>query len=287
MEEDQVQALAGWVLEEDINMAFKFKVKKRPSMGQAVASAFAAGAIQGGTTALQNAMNERENRKKRSAQELNLFNNAVSGLPSTPDNLSKLLPIKSQIIKGQISGAEGLDLLGVDVDYQTEKQKQADIKAKQDEFANLSSDPDIVAAERRAKQSIGMVGLPATKAIEDVRKIETQIDRNVRRDPMQVNPNTIALMKKREIDISRNAVKDITKVIKDLEEKKQNAIALEGSDFAIPFTSQDQERLDTARAKLPEFQQRLSNALNQDSVTNVQDINEEPDPFEAYLDTSQ
>lgn len=256
-------------------------------MGQAVASAFAAGAIQGGTTALQNAMNERENRKKRSAQELNLFNNAVSGLPSTPDNLSKLLPIKSQIIKGQISGAEGLDLLGVDVEYQTEKQKQAEIKAKQDEFANLSSDPDIVATERRAKQSIGMVGLPATKAIEDVRKIETQIDRNVRRDPMQVNPNTIALMKKREIDISRNAVKDITKVIEDLEEKKQNAIALKDSKFAIPFTSQDQERLDTARAKLPEFQQRLSNALNQDSVINVQDINEEPDPFEAYLDTSQ
>ncbi len=256
-------------------------------MGQAVASAFAAGAIQGGTTALQNAMKEREDRRNNSTKELNLFSSAIAGLAQTPNNLSKIIPIKSQIVKGEISGAEGLDLLGVDLDYQTTQQKNAEIKARSDEFSNLDSDPDIVAAERRAKQSIGMVGLPATKAIEDVRKIETQIDRNVRRDPMQVNPNTIALMKKREIDISRNAVKDISKVIEDLEEKKQNAIALEGSKFAIPFTSQDQERLDTARAKLPEFQQKLSNALNQDSVTNVQDINQEPDPFEAYLDTSQ
>lgn len=138
-------------------------------MGQAVASAFAAGAIQGGTTALQNAMNERENRKKRSAQELNLFNNAVSGLPSTPENLSKLLPIKSQIIKGQISGAEGLDLLGVDVDYQTEKQKQADIKARSEAI-----EPMIESAERSAMASAGMVGVQPTKMEKDVRTREAQ-----------------------------------------------------------------------------------------------------------------
>ena len=59
------QDLEVWVLEEDINMAFKFKVKKRPNMAEAVASAFALGAVQGGTTALQNAMKEREERKKQ------------------------------------------------------------------------------------------------------------------------------------------------------------------------------------------------------------------------------
>ena len=263
-------------------------------MGQAVASAFAAGAIQGGTTALQNAMNERENRKKRSAQELNLFNNAVSGLPSTPDNLSKLLPIKSQIIKGQISGAEGLDLLGVDVDYQTEKQKQAEIKAKQDEFANLSSDPDIVAAERRAKQSIGMVGLPATKAIEDVRKIETQIDRNVRTDPMQVNPNTIALERKREIDIARGAVKDITKRINDLEKRKENFIFQQkmgesGSGLYVPpFTDDDQITLDSLKFRvLPDYEQKVSTLRDTGSLSIDEQAPQEPDPFEAYLDTSQ
>ena len=249
-------------------MAFKFKVKKRPSMGQAVAASFAAGVSQGASTALQDAMNESKNKKKQATQELNLFNSSISGLPSTPNNNSKILPIKSQIIKGQISASEGLDLLGADVDFET----------------SLQSDPAIAARERRVRQSIGMVGLPATKAIEDVRKIETQIDRQVRRDPTQVNPNTETLMNKREIDINRNAVKDITKVIEDLENKKQNSALLKDTELAIPFTSQDEERLDTARAALVIYEQRLSNALNQDSVTNVQSDNQEPDPFAEFLD---
>ena len=237
-------------------------------MGQAVAASFAAGVSQGASTALQDAMNESKNKKKQATQELNLFNSSISGLPSTPNNNSKILPIKSQIIKGQISASEGLDLLGADVDFET----------------SLQSDPAIAARERRVRQSIGMVGLPATKAIEDVRKIETQIDRQVRRDPTQVNPNTETLMNKREIDINRNAVKDITKVIEDLENKKQNSALLKDTELAIPFTSQDEERLDTARAALVIYEQRLSNALNQDSVTNVQSDNQEPDPFAEFLD---
>ena len=249
-------------------MAFKFKVKKRPNIVEAVAASFAAGVSQGANTALQDAMNESKNKKKQATQELNLFNSSISGLPSTPNNNSKILPIKSQIIKGQISASEGLDLLGADVDFET----------------SLQSDPAIAARERRVRQSIGMVGLPATKAIEDVRKIETQIDRQVRRDPTQVNPNTETLMNKREIDINRNAVKDITKVIEDLENKKQNSALLKDTELAIPFTSQDEERLDTARAALVIYEQRLSNALNQDSVTNVQSDNQEPDPFAEFLD---
>jgi hypothetical protein len=270
--------------EEELNMAFKFKVKKRPNMAEAVASAFAAGAIQGGTTALQNAMKEREDRKNNSTKELNSFNSVIAGLPSTPENLSKIIPIKADIATGKITARNGLDILGYDLDYQTTQQKQAEIKLRQEEGSNLSSDPRVATLERKVKQSSGMFGLPPTKAIEDVRKIETEIRKGVKTDPMQVKPNTIALMKKREIDISRNAVKDITKVIKDLEEKKQNAIALEGSDFAIPFTSQDQERLDSARAALPEWQQKLNNALNPDSVTNVQNINQEIDEFAEFLE---
>jgi hypothetical protein len=265
-------------------MAFKFKVKKRPNMAEAVASAFALGAVQGGTTALQNAMKEREDRKNNSTKELNSFNSVIAGLPSTPENLSKIIPIKADIATGKITARNGLDILGYDLDYQTTQQKQAEIKLRQEEGSNLSSDPRVATLERKVKQSSGMFGLPPTKAIEDVRKIETEIRKGVKTDPMQVKPNTIALMKKREIDISRNAVKDITKVIKDLEEKKQNAIALEGSDFAIPFTSQDQERLDSARAALPEWQQKLNNALNPDSVTNVQNINQEIDEFAEFLE---
>ena len=159
-------------------------------MGQAVASAFAAGAIQGGTTALQNAMKEREDRKNNSTKELNSFNSVIAGLPSTPENLSKIIPIKSKIATGEITASNGLDILGYDLDYQTTQQKNAEIKAKQDEFANLSSDPDIVAAEMKAKLVTGtkenpvkMVGLPPTKEVVDLRKKEAEIRRGVKTDP--------------------------------------------------------------------------------------------------------
>ncbi len=190
-------------------MAFKFKVKKRPSMGQAVAKAFAAGAMQGGTTALQNAMKEREDRKNNSTKELNSFNSVIAGLPSTPENLSKIIPIKSKIATGEITASNGLDILGVDLDYQTTQQKNAEIKAREEvtnaeikareevtkvekeKFANLSSDPDIVAAERKAKQSAKMFGLPATKAIEDIRKDQNRIEAGVKKDPISVPKESI------------------------------------------------------------------------------------------------
>ena len=67
-------------------MAFKFKVKKRPNLGQAVASSFAAGAVQGGQMALQKMLQEREENKKNSNKELNLYNSLINNLPQTADN---------------------------------------------------------------------------------------------------------------------------------------------------------------------------------------------------------
>jgi hypothetical protein len=150
-------------------MAFKFKVKKRPSMGQAVASAFAAGVAQGANTALQDAMNESKNKKKQATQELNLFNSSISGLPSTPNNNSKILPIKSQIIKGQISASQGLDMLGIDVDFETDKQREASIKAE-----SASLDPMVDSVERSARASIGMIGNPPTKMEEKKREMDAE-----------------------------------------------------------------------------------------------------------------
>jgi hypothetical protein len=191
-------------------MAFKFKVKKRPSMGQAVASAFAAGAIQGGTTALQNAMKEREDRKNNSTKELNSFNSVIAGLPSTPDNLSKIIPIKSKIATGEITARNGLDILGVDLDYQTTQQKQADIKLRQEEFSNLSSDSDIVAKERETMQKIEMGGLKPTENVINVRKKEAEIRRGVKTDPTTekkyraYNKTTGELMQATESEVEGN-----------------------------------------------------------------------------------
>lgn len=150
-------------------MAFKFKVKKRPNLAQAVAGAFTQGAVQGGQAALQKMVQEREELKKQSTKELNLFNSGVSGLPQTPKNLSQMVAIRSQILKGQITGVEGMDVIaGGDIDYQTEKEKEdafakavalgesaEEVKEKErTSFAALSKDPEIVAAEIKARQSM-------------------------------------------------------------------------------------------------------------------------------------
>ena len=140
-------------------------------MGQAVASAFAAGAIQGGTTALQNAMKEREERKNNSTKELNSFNSVISGLPSTPENLSKIIPIKADIATGKITASTGLDILGYDLDYQTTQQKNAEIKAREEAL-----DPMIESAERgamAARKDIGL-GTQSTKMEKDVRTREAE-----------------------------------------------------------------------------------------------------------------
>ncbi len=86
-------------------MAFKFKVKKRPSMGQAVAASFAAGAMQGGQMALQNMMKEREEKKKLEKEiqkELRTKSNDISrlaNLTDDPELKSKLNTIAIQALK--------------------------------------------------------------------------------------------------------------------------------------------------------------------------------------------
>jgi hypothetical protein len=182
-------------------MAFKFKVKKRPNMAEAVASAFAAGAIQGGTTALQNAMKEREDRKNNSTKELNSFNSVIAGLPSTPENLSKIIPIKADIATGKITARNGLDILGYDLDYQTTQQKQAEIKAREEalgvvwtdfnESEKARRDSDIVGREREIMQEIDMVGLKPTENVINLRKKEAEIRKGVKTDPISVPKESI------------------------------------------------------------------------------------------------
>jgi len=114
-------------------------------------------------------MKEREERKNNSTKELNSFNSVISGLPSTPENLSKIIPIKADIATGKITASTGLDILGYDLDYQTTQQKNAEIKARSEAL-----DPMIESAERGAMASAGMVGVQPTKMEKDVRTIEAQ-----------------------------------------------------------------------------------------------------------------
>jgi hypothetical protein len=105
-------------------MAFKFKVKKRPSMGQAVAASFASGVGQGiqagGQAALQHMIKERAAKKDSANKELNTFNNLISGLPQTPENRASILRSRVSIMKGDINAIDAMDAIGLsDIDYQT------------------------------------------------------------------------------------------------------------------------------------------------------------------------
>lgn len=266
-------------------MAFKFKVKKRPNLGQAVASAYTAGAVQGGTIALQNAMKEREERKQQSTKELNLFNSGIAGLPLTPENLSKTLPLKMRIAKGDLTANLAFEMLGMEsLEYQTKQEKAAEEEAELKKWQTMSEDPEVAAKEREVIQSLYDDITPKpTKVVEERRIKKADIEAGVKPDPTEVSLNQIQIMNKREIDINRNAIKDISKDIKALEEKKRNFELLKDSDFAVPFTSQDQEALDTAKTALTIYQQRLNNALNQDSVVSVQDDSQNNDPYAQYL----
>ena len=160
-------------------MAFKFKVKKRPGLGQAVASAFSVGAVQGGKAALQKMVQEREELKNQSTKELNTFNNLASGLVQTPKNRQAIVNGRLAVMKGSpaLATFEALDI--GNLDYQTEKEKEdaftktvalgesaknaieearassaALLEEERASFAALSKDPEIVAAEIKALQSM-------------------------------------------------------------------------------------------------------------------------------------
>ena len=149
-------------------MAFKFKVKKRPGLGQAVASAFSVGAVQGGKAALQKMVQEREELKNQSTKELNTFNNLASGLVQTPKNRQAIVNGRLAVMKGSpaLETFEALDI--GNLDYQTEKEKEDAftktvalgeseknaIEEERASFAALSKDPEIVAAEIKTRQSM-------------------------------------------------------------------------------------------------------------------------------------
>lgn len=139
-------------------MAFKFKVKKRPNLAQAVAGAFTQGAVQGGQAALQKMIKDREDLKQQSTKELNTFNNLAAGLVQTPKNRQAIINGRLAVMKGSpaLETFEALDI--GNLDYETAKEKESLI-TKQSE----SLTPLVDVAEREAMESIGMVGKQPTK----------------------------------------------------------------------------------------------------------------------------
>ena len=146
-------------------MAFKFKVKKRPNLGQAVASSFAAGAVQGGQMALQKMLQEREENKKNSSQNLNTFNSLISGFPQTPENRGKILNAKIAVLQGgdPVLAVKAISDGGLDYETPAETKKR-----EENELKNLE------ATEESVRRKIGMVGSQPTPEEIAARKAENK-----------------------------------------------------------------------------------------------------------------
>lgn len=163
-------------------MAFKFKVKKRPNLAQAVAGAFTQGAVQGGQAALQKMIKDREDLKQQSTKELNTFNNLASGLVQTPKNRQAIVNGRLAVMKGS-PALETFEALGIsDLDYQTEKEKEALITKQSEDFTPL-----VATAEREAMESIGMLQPKPTEKEVEVREQEADIRLGLTAEDAQKN----------------------------------------------------------------------------------------------------
>tara|TARA_R110002096_G_scaffold34858_1_gene99328 strand:+ start:488 stop:1414 length:927 start_codon:yes stop_codon:yes gene_type:complete len=137
-------------------MAFKFKVKKRPSMGQAVAASFASGVGQGiqagGKAALQQMIQDRAAKKDNANKELSTFNSLISGLPSSPTNRAAIIQARVAIADGGASAISAVEALGLtDGDFQTDAEKRSDRK---DQESIVDRDRIISKRGREDRESI-------------------------------------------------------------------------------------------------------------------------------------
>lgn len=170
-------------------MAFKFKVKKRPNLAQAVAGAFTQGAVKGGQAALQKMIKDREDLKQQSTKELNTFNTLSSGLVQTPKNRQAIVNGRLAVMKGS-PALETFEALGIsDLDYETEKEKESLITKQSEAIAKESEDltPLVTTKEKATMESIGMVKpIPTEKEVE-VREQESDIRLGLSSEAAQKN----------------------------------------------------------------------------------------------------
>jgi hypothetical protein len=158
-------------------MAFKFKVKKRPNLAQAVTSAFVQGATRGQQNALQQMIKDREELKQQSTKELNTFNNLAAGLVQTPKNRQAIINGRLAVMKGS-PALETFEAIGInDLDYQTEKEKE-DAIAKESEAITKESEalkPLVATTEREAMKFAGMLQPKPTEKEVEVREQKADI----------------------------------------------------------------------------------------------------------------
>ena len=165
-------------------MAFKFKTKKRPSLGQAIAGGFAqgvsAGLQRGAELSLQDRLKkqEEEEKKNRLKTQLDLFNGMIGNIEQSSANRKAILKGKQMIIRtdGKVNAREAFSSISPDFIF-------TPTKAEQEANTILSKDADIMAAETSAMTSIGMGGLKPSESVVTRREELADIEAGIKADP--------------------------------------------------------------------------------------------------------
>ena len=163
-------------------MAFKFKTKKRPSLGQAIAGGFAqgvsAGLQRGAELSLQDRLKKQEEEKNRLKTQLDLFNGMIGNIEQSSANRKAILKGKQMIIRtdGKVNAREAFSSISPDFIF-------TPTKAEQEANTILSKDADIMAAETSAMTSIGMGGLKPSESVVTRREELADIEAGIKADP--------------------------------------------------------------------------------------------------------
>ena len=174
-------------------MAFKFKVKKRPSLAQAAAGGFAQGVATGINQAAQLSLADRlkkqEEEKNRLKTQLDLFNGMIGNIEQSSTNREAILKGKQMIIRtdGKVGASQAFSSISPDFTF-------TPTKAEKEAATILSTSADIMAAESSAMKSINMGGLKPSESVVTRRETLADIQAGVKADPRStteiIDPDT-------------------------------------------------------------------------------------------------
>ena len=198
-------------------MAFKFKVKKRPSLAQAAAGGFAQGVATGINQAAQLSLADRlrkqEEEKNRLKTQLDLFNGMIGNIEQSSTNREAILKGKQMIIRtdGKVGASQAFSSISPDFTF-------TPTKAEQEAATKLSTDSDIMALESSAMTSIGMGGLKPSESVVTRREELADIEAGVKADPRSTTEIVDPKTGKKRIVTKEEALK--TDVITELAPKE-------------------------------------------------------------------
>ena len=227
-------------------MAFKFKTKKRPTAAQAFAGGFAQGAIKGLQEGAERSLQDRLNQQEAFKEFRKDFSQSINYIDVSDEDRKILRDAQSMMLMGTLKNKDEV------VTHLNAKSPNLGFKI------TGASVPEI--------KGSALSGYSAIQFREG-KPIVTKIT-----DPVTTIDQGVTPAEKREIDIARTRVSDLSKKVDQLEQRRDL--------FNFNFTEKDQEKLEKAQASLSEATKNLDTIRTRVLTgTTVEDV----DPYSQYL----